>query len=153
MFLRVSNFHASKIEVLMATIKGSLSCENRVEPSPSNVGIHPSASPVAVVHEKEIVSPWSFCAYFRRFGLGAQEWGNLEEIGQCPRFEHLFSACSSFTFFFKMVIMDPWLIGTPQVSRFRRLLKKATRAKNKKLQRMKDYAVKIGWPLPKVESF
>lgn len=82
------------------------------EPSPSDVGIHPAASPLAVVHETEIVSPWSFYTYSRCFRLGAQEWRNLEETGQGPRFENFPCDFSSFTILLT-VIMDPLVIGIP----------------------------------------
>ena len=69
------------------------------KPSPSDVGIHLAASTFAMVYETEIVSPWSFCAHTRRFRLGAQEWGDLEETSQCPKFENLSCDICSFTKF------------------------------------------------------
>lgn len=98
--------------VVMATIQGSLSCENRA----------PQMS-----------------AYTLQRAL--LQWYTKQRL-----FPHGLSAL--------IPAVSDWALKNGAilkklVSRFRRLLKKATRAKNKKLQRMKDYAVKIGWPLPK----
>ena len=115
-------------------------------PNTTTIRIHCAESHSCWVPRKQTLSGGFDCTSAIGTWLGASLWSYPQEV--CPLFRFFFKWYETFSWpgLLKSILYSTILFLALQVSKFRRLAKRAKGAKMKTLLKMKEAARKLGWP-------